>query len=385
MYVPVIFFYKAEHLATMSPQIISGKLKTSLSQTLSRFYPLAGRIKGLSVSCNDEGAVFTEARTDLLLSDFLENMVNMDSLDRFSPTTIGDSPTEWPLLSVKVTFFGSGSGVAVSVSVSHRICDAASLLTFVTDWATTTAKGKSNDTIHFAETTIYPPPDHVSLQFPPTDSNIVNSTSKCVTNRLVFESTKIAELKRKAASESVHVPTRVEAISALVLKCARNASRSNSVVPRIPSTLLSRDAIGNLHTSFFVKKDAENDLDIFETVAAFRKAKVGVNEMIKENLESNTLGQYLFSLMGSFEAEVKPDIDIYSMSSWCRKPFYEVDFGWGSPVLIGSFNKMFVWLMVSKDGDCVEVWIGLPEQDMHTFLRDQDLLAYAIVNPPVLI
>ncbi|KFK22995.1 hypothetical protein AALP_AAs50735U000300 [Arabis alpina] len=397
MYVPVIFFYKAEDA---SPKIISGKLKSSLSETLSRFYPLAGRIEGVSVSCNDEGAVFTEARTDLLLSDFLRN-INIDSLDRFSPTTPEDSPTEWPLLSVMVTFFGSGSGVSVSVSVSHRICDAASLLTFVKDWATTTAKGNSNDTIHFAETTIYPPPDS-SLQFPPMDSNIDNSTSKCITNRLVFESTKIAELKRKAASESVRVPTRVEAISALVLKCAKNASRANLVVPRsilmyqtldlrlrIPSTILSRDAIGNLHTSLFVKKEAESDLDILETVAAFRKTKERVNEMIKENLKSNTLGQYLLGLNGSFGAEVKPDVDLYIMSSWCRKPFYQVDFGWGSPVWIGSFfdnaNMMFVWLIDSKDGDGVEVWIGLPEQDMHTFLCNQELLAYAVLNPPVLI
>ncbi|VVA98935.1 unnamed protein product [Arabis nemorensis] len=230
VYVPVIFFYKAEDV-TESPEIISGKLKSSLSETLSRFYPIAGRIEGVSISCNDEGAVFTEARTDILLSDFLRN-INVDSLDRFSPITLGDSPTVWPLLSVMVTFFGSGSGVAVTVAVSHRLCDAASLLTFVTDWATTTAKGKLNNNIHFAETTIYPPP-HANLQSPSTDSTI-----KCVTNRFVFESSKIAELKRQAASKAVPLPTRVEAMSALVWRIAKNASRSNFSVPR--PTLMSQ-------------------------------------------------------------------------------------------------------------------------------------------------
>ncbi|KFK25464.1 hypothetical protein AALP_AA8G118200 [Arabis alpina] len=397
-YVPVIFFYKAEDLATVSPEVISRNLKTSLSETLSRFYPLAGRIEGVSIRCNDEGVVFNEARTDLLLSDFLRN-INMGSQQGFSPTTPGHSATEWPLLSVMVTFFGSGSGVAVSVSVSHRICDAASLLTFVKDWAATTAKGKSNETIHFAETTIYPPPDHLSLRLPSTDSNIVNLTSKCVTNRFVFESCKIAELKRKAASETVPLPTRVEAISALLWRCARNASRFNKVLPK-PTLMLqlmdlrlrilsTQDTIGNLRTSLLLKKGAESDLEICETVVAFRKAKEEVNGMIKENLQGNTLGQYLLSVMGIFASEVIPDIDLYTMTSWCRKPFYEVDFGWGSPVWIGfashNENRVLVALIDSKDGLGVEACINLPEQDMAVFLRDQDLLTYAILNPPVLI
>ncbi|VVB01211.1 unnamed protein product [Arabis nemorensis] len=308
----------------LSPEIIASKLKTSLSETLSGFYPLAGRIEGVSISCNDEGAVFTEARTDLLLPDFLRN-INMGSQQGFSPTSPGDS----------------ADGLAIVKCHGH----------FLRDWATTTAKGTSNDTIHFAETTIYPPHDHVSLQLPSTDSDIVNLTRKCVTNRFVFDSSKIAELKRKAASETVPLPTRVEAISALLWRCARNASRSNKVLPRptlmfqamdlrlrIPST---RDMIGNLQTSLLLKK------------------------------------------------EVKPDIDLYTMTSWCRKPFYKVDFGWGSPVWLGSAshseNMVLVALIDSKDGDGVEAWINLPEQDMTVFLHDQDLLAYAVLNPPVLV
>ncbi|VVA98936.1 unnamed protein product [Arabis nemorensis] len=77
------------------------------------------------------------------------------------------------------------------------------------------------------------------------------------------------------------------------------------------------------------------------------------------------------------------------MTSWCGKPFYEVDFGWGSPVWTGLASKpeqdvVVVVLLDSKDGEGVEAWISLPEQDMSVFLRDQDLLAYAVLNPPVL-
>ncbi|KAL9286931.1 BAHD acyltransferase BIA1 [Arabidopsis thaliana] len=398
IYVSTIFFYD---LITESSEVFSENLKLSLSETLSRFYPLAGRIEGLSISCNDEGAVFTEARTDLLLPDFLRNL-NTDSLSGFLPTlAAGESPAAWPLLSVKVTFFGSGSGVAVSVSVSHKICDIASLVTFVKDWATTTAKGKSNSTIEFAETTIYPPPpSHMYEQFPSTDSDS-NITSKYVLKRFVFEPSKIAELKHKAASESVPVPTRVEAIMSLIWRCARNSSRSNLLIPRqavmwqamdirlrIPSSVAPKDVIGNLQSGFSLKKDAESEFEIPEIVATFRKNKERVNEMIKESLQGNTIGQSLLSLMAETVSE-STEIDRYIMSSWCRKPFYEVDFGSGSPVWVGYAshtiydNMVGVVLIDLKEGDGVEAWISLPEEDMSVFVDDQELLAYAVLNPPV--
>ncbi|KAJ0262538.1 hypothetical protein HA466_0054450 [Hirschfeldia incana] len=400
MYFSTIFLYKSEGLVTASPEIISKKLKSSLSETLSRLHPLAGEIEGVSINCNDKGVVFTEARTNLLLPEFLKTL-NVDSLAALGPKIeAGDDPSGWPLLSVGVTFFGSGSGVAVSVNVSHRICDAASFLILLTDWSETMCNKNSNVGTHqFAEATVYPPPPpHMAVQFPTTNSK------KCAMNRFVFEPSKIAELKRKAASESVKVPTRVEAITSLIWKCARNASRSNLVAPRstllyvavdlrlkVHSSVSSPDAIGNLHTAFFLKKDAESELEIHETVAAFRTAKEEVNKMLKDNVQSNTLGQGLSNMMGSQASEFKPDIDIYSMSSWCGKPFYGVDFGWGSPVWIGSAthtitDKMvYVLLVDSKDGVGVEAWINLPAEDMSVFVHDQELLAYAVLNPPITI
>ncbi|KAG7533255.1 Transferase [Arabidopsis thaliana x Arabidopsis arenosa] len=416
VYVSAIFFYQTV-AGGESPAIISGKLKSSLSETLSRFYPLAGRIEGFSINCNDEGAVFTEARTDLLLSDFLKNNLDdTNNLGEFFPKIEpGESAGTWPLLSVKVCFFGSGSGVAVTVATSHQICDAASLLTFIQSWAT--VNGESNDMVmttpHFTGATIYPPPPN-SFQANSMD-DISGRKGKCVTNRFVFKSSKIADLKRKAASESVPVPTRVEAITSLIWICATNASRSNSSVAakstlmsqamdlrlRIPSNILSRDAIGNLQTGFFLKEGAESEMEIGNMVAKFRKAKEGVNEMIEDNLQeyktagaitNTTFGQnLLISVMGNYLSEVKPDVDLYAMTSWCKKPFYKVEFGWGTPVWVGSAshtvydNTVYAVLMDSKDGEDVEAWVGLPEQDMLMFVRDQDLLTYAVLNPPVLI
>ncbi|CAH8333593.1 unnamed protein product [Eruca vesicaria subsp. sativa] len=416
VYVGTIFFYKA--IPGESPEIISRRLRNSLSETLTRFYPLAGRIDGVSVNCNDEGALFTEARTDHLLSDFLKNNLdNTESLGLFLPSVApGESAGTWPLLSVMVSFFGSGSGAAVTVSISHKICDAASLLTFVQGWAATMKGAISNDmalTIpNFVGSTIYPPP-HTSFQSPSVD-DLLEFRGKCVTNRLVFKSSKIAALKCKAASESLLVPTRVEAIMSLIWICATKASRSNSVSPkstlmtqamdlrlRIPTNVLPKNAMGNLQSAFFLKIDAESPMDIGEIVVQFRKAKEGINDMIEENLQgyhtdstvvtTSTLGQNLLGVLQKFMTGLTPDIDMYGMSSWCKKPFYEVDFGWGNPVWIGSAshticdNLVYVLLLDSKDGEDVEAWVGLPKQDMPVFVRDPDLLTYAVVNPPVLI
>ncbi|KAF2607187.1 hypothetical protein F2Q68_00046388 [Brassica cretica] len=356
-------------------------IKPSSPAPLDRLQLSLFDLSCISVCYNDEGVIFTEARTDLLLSDYLRNL-NTDSLAAFLPEVEqGESAGTWPLLRVMVSFFGSGSGVAVTVGISHQICDAASLLTFVRAWAAT-AKGTATSVPQFAGTTIYPPP-YSSYQSPSLD-DLYERRGKCVTKRLVFKSSKIAELKLKAASESVPVPTRVEAIMSLIWRCAAKASRSNSVSPkstlmtqamdlrlRIPTNVLPENAMGNLQSAFFLKREAESELEIGETVAEFRKTKEGVNEMIKENLQGW--------------------IDLYTMSSWCRKPFYEVDFGWGNPVWIGPAshniydNIVFVVLMDSKDGEDVEAWVGIPKQDMTTFLCDEELLAYAIINPPVLI
>ena len=47
-------------------------LKKSLSEILTLYYPLAGKIKDdLCIDCNDDGAYFVEAQVNVCLSEFL--------------------------------------------------------------------------------------------------------------------------------------------------------------------------------------------------------------------------------------------------------------------------------------------------------------------------
>nr|KJB14282.1 hypothetical protein B456_002G117500 [Gossypium raimondii] len=77
-YVPIVFFYVNQETNILLTDIIASNsmrsqlLKESLSQTLTLFYPFVGMIKDhLSISCNDEGAYYVEARVNLPLCVFL--------------------------------------------------------------------------------------------------------------------------------------------------------------------------------------------------------------------------------------------------------------------------------------------------------------------------
>lgn len=72
-YVPVILFFASDGDAETLLEERSGRLKKSLEETLTRFYPLAGRARENSyIECNDDGAEYVEARANCVLSDFLK-------------------------------------------------------------------------------------------------------------------------------------------------------------------------------------------------------------------------------------------------------------------------------------------------------------------------
>ncbi|KAM0002602.1 putative vinorine synthase [Helianthus debilis subsp. tardiflorus] len=154
-FIPLITFYpKINTNHSPLDQIIA--LKNSLSQTLTKYYPFAGRharIAPTYVDCNDHGAEFVEAYVDSTLSHFLQNSQHED-LDQFFPfgrvwrySNPGahdiQTDTVIPLV-VKVNHFECG-GVAVAVSLSHKIADACSMIHFLKDWAKLTRVCSKNE------------------------------------------------------------------------------------------------------------------------------------------------------------------------------------------------------------------------------------------------
>ncbi|KAJ0781434.1 putative vinorine synthase [Helianthus annuus] len=73
IYMPLILFYPNNEICSLTADDKARKLKKSLSRTLTRYYPFAGRLHTpptTYVDCNDEGVVFVEAKHDSLLHKF---------------------------------------------------------------------------------------------------------------------------------------------------------------------------------------------------------------------------------------------------------------------------------------------------------------------------
>uniref|UniRef100_A0A7N2N209 Uncharacterized protein n=2 Tax=Quercus lobata TaxID=97700 RepID=A0A7N2N209_QUELO len=189
------FFFPADvGAATTDPNLEFSRkfqlLQQSISDTLTRFYPLAGRLLDAStIGCNDDGGFFIEARCDSPLSDFLSKL-NFETLDQFLPATDPET-LELSKGSMWLIKFSCG-GTTVSVSLSHKIIDIASLLTLLKSW-TETCRGLSEPILpNFTGFSLLPP-----KEIPGMSASVKISGDKFKIGRFVISASKIAELREK--------------------------------------------------------------------------------------------------------------------------------------------------------------------------------------------
>ncbi|XP_076891063.1 akuammiline synthase 1-like [Bidens hawaiensis] len=128
-YVSLIFYYPNDKLCSLTLDDKVRKMKESLSQSLTRYYPFAGTLHSPTspyTLCNDEGVVFVIAKHD--------SQMNMSQHMSDDDDTVGqlfvDGLSWWQqspnkranLLGVQVNHFACG-GIAVAVAISHLIGD----------------------------------------------------------------------------------------------------------------------------------------------------------------------------------------------------------------------------------------------------------------------
>ncbi|KAJ9176247.1 hypothetical protein P3X46_011582 [Hevea brasiliensis] len=374
---------------------ISQRLKTSLSKTLTRFYPLAGRIKDNTIiECNDDGAVFVEARVDFSLEKFLEKP-EARATRKFIPVETESSEAyTGTLLLVQATYFACG-GLALGVCTSHKIVDASSVCTFMKGWAATAiGSGQEAELPLFNAAATFPPQNYLPFK----RSSVNLKIDKCVTKIFVFEASKIAILQTKAASESVKRTTRVEAVTALIWRCATKASRSKSKHSK-PSVLaqavdirrrmvpvMPEHTFGNL-LGHFASRATVNDIELASLVVQMRKGMQDFNENYVKKLQTGNAFMAICESSKEIGSLLQGEnIDFYITTSLCRYPFYGFDFGWGKPdwaISPRDAYKNIIALMDTRDGDGIEAWVTLAAEDMQFFEQDQELLSFASLNPGI--
>jgi shikimate O-hydroxycinnamoyltransferase len=215
IYVPRILYYAYNGTKpNLKTQKRINLLKESLSQALTRIYPLAGRVKeNLFIECNDEGADFLEAEVNSPLDEILRQP-EVDVLDLLLPR---DYETQ---LAVQVNIF-SCEGMAIGICMFHRIVDGATFSSFVNMWAAIASRSGAGDSLS-ARAPIFPGP----RLFPQRDISALVPRfdvpkGNCITKRFVFPGSKIASLKEKVVANNakdgtVLSPTRNELVSALI-------------------------------------------------------------------------------------------------------------------------------------------------------------------------
>ncbi|KAL5850202.1 hypothetical protein ACOSQ3_008257 [Xanthoceras sorbifolium] len=160
----LVFFYKPAStnlvdLQKLSLDSVFTSLKSGLEETLSVWYPAAGRLMmssndhhhgKLDLWCNNKGAILVEAVTRVKVSDlgdlsqyneFYENLV-------YKPVFNGNF-TEMPLVVAQVTKFGCG-GYSIGIGTSHSLFDGPATYDFLRAWASNSAikREKSISTRH---------------------------------------------------------------------------------------------------------------------------------------------------------------------------------------------------------------------------------------------
>ncbi|XP_050366649.1 stemmadenine O-acetyltransferase-like [Argentina anserina] len=431
IYVHMLLFYPLHPNAT--PSANSGNtcqrsklLKHSLSETLTSFYPLAGKIRdNLSIDCDDQGATYTEAEVEsITLFKFL-NHPDISLLRQFLPSGVRFSESVGPgahLTMIQVTNFACG-GFVIGISVSHMVVDGTAVTTFLKAWAARFRNISASD--------IWKPNFDAPSVFPqsnafPRDATIMSMwrdfrrMEKCATRRFVFDAAAIAALKAKAAvsttsNSSLQNPTRVEVVTALIWRCimaafAFNIERTDGGQREQRSTLITHsvnlrrravppfleNCMGNFifPAAAAVCSSKAEEVELGDLVIRMREAIKKLNGHTVQSLQGDGGVTKLCELseeIGDTFSRAASDgaLDFICFTSWCNFGLYDVDFGWGKPIWMscaGADNapqSVFMNTVVLTDTrfrDGVEAWIYLGEPEMAILEQDENFLAFAATD-----
>ncbi|KAM7488388.1 hypothetical protein LguiB_025872 [Lonicera macranthoides] len=407
-YSPIIFYYPLIDAGQDKIKQISSRLKESLSETLSLFFPLAGRIRDhLFVDCNDEGILFSEALVDCDLSEFLKEP-ELDSLEKFLPCSqFCLVPVQEAVqVAIRLNVFNSG-GIAIGMCFLHKMVDGTTMAAFLKSWAATAGARPCSDKPvqpdYLAASQRYPPREELPSEGPLLfKESWLIKMGKGVTRRFVFSSTAISALKETLSAHEEN-PSRVLAVAGFFWKSATAASkivlgpqhRKSSVVgfavnlrPRVVPPM-SESCFANVAWQALATYKAPNvgneTFELQDSVGLLRDAIRKISDIKYDGfLGLSKLREEMVELFG------EDDPDAYIFSSWCKFGFYELDFGWGKPIWISNIGgslPMFAnyALLVDSRCDGIEAWVCLDERIMDVLERDPEFLAFASVNPSITI
>ncbi|WOG93670.1 hypothetical protein DCAR_0312956 [Daucus carota subsp. sativus] len=396
VYIPLIFFYSNPQ-ELIDKATIPNLLKNSLSQALNKYYPFAGRLRsaGSYVDCNDEGVQFHEARIACTLSEVLKRAPAKEE-DKgfghlFPPRSIWHKVDESRLMLVQLNHFSCG-GIALAVSLAHRIVDGSTSFSFLNYWSSLSRSPVDEERLAHLH------PHFLYESLPQSsDENLLATQASYpekhwITTEVLFHNSKIAELKANQEiqdkTEGVLADqnyTRNGLVTALLYRCAvaAAATSKSGVCPK--SVLFqSVDVRGMLDPP--LPKTTVGNLFVFNTIPTSTMSETMLNPMVTQMRKEKMKLKGIRNLDGKgtvhlAEKFAKMNHKLYVISSICNFPLYDVvDFGWGKPVKATLVDAPFANCFFMADTPCkdgIKATVNLEEEDMKNFRADSGLLAYA--------
>ncbi|CAI9108316.1 OLC1v1007886C1 [Oldenlandia corymbosa var. corymbosa] len=414
IYTPFLLFYKNQHHE--EPSKITLHLKQSLSESLNKFYPLAGRLNPnhLCIDCDDSGALFVEAKVHGSLSETVKN-APYEHFGQYLPmepyTNNNGSHCGAPLLAVQITWFGCGGSI-IGICISHKIADFMSLLTFLVSWAA--IKRDDSQKSPLVKVPNFEIGAHLfnPLEFP-INLPLPAEEGKIVVKRFVFNKEKITELKELAktsssssSSPSVNNFTRVEVISAFLWKHFINVTRAKNhgatIMSRIWQPVNLRNRMSSLAATSPDDEFPFGNMITYALASAVsddsNHEKMGYGDLV--HLVSDAMrkinNDYVYNSVIPFLKALGTNgfpgltqqqssnfrVANWQLTSWSKFPTSELDFGWGEPISAGpaaGTRTRPAILLGSKSGEEeMEAWIGLLEDEFA--LLPDELLSLAATN-----
>ncbi|CAL1357974.1 unnamed protein product [Linum trigynum] len=437
IYVPFIFFFPAPASTGPKPGERFETLKSSLAQTLTHFYPLAGRLSRSDedneagpipvINCNDEGVPFSSATFDASVSQFLRRRLEIDSLQQFLPFPshlIISGLESAPQIGFRATAFPCG-GLAIGVCLLHKIIDGPTLADFMKLWSAfasseeKTAAGGSGYAHNLAATSLLPP------RHDDVPAATEGEEGKVLMRRFAFDEEAIHALKAKAKSDQIPDPTRTEAVGGFLWKSVMSAAAARAASPdgSKPRSVVSVAAmavnlrsrmnepwpdysVGNIiwpALSLYHSDQQQDSLDdgtnktIQELVRKLRGSVAKLDQEFMRKLQGRDGRREFLRNLEAFWKPATIMVDVVVQNASIVAPFtitstiglrlYDVDFGWGKPawVTMAQFPTPNVaFLLQSPVGYGVEVWLTLPEKEMTMLEQEPEFTTYSKNNMCVL-
>ncbi|KAJ7961894.1 Vinorine synthase-like [Quillaja saponaria] len=388
LYNPMVYFFAPKLDSTE----ISTRLKESLSNILTHYYPFAGRIRDDKfIDCNDEGIPYVEARVNIKLNDFLDNPAPGE-LNTLLPCKLRDAAESNITLGVQLSVFGCG-GIAIGFCTSHKISDGLSLSVFVSSWAALSRGQVDLVRPDFVSATLFPPKSN-TCGF---DPDVYITKNDTITKRFVFDSSAIGTFKAKYADNlrkltsleiNIKSPSRVEALTAFIWGRFLNSIHGDQLESELYALVHNVNLRPKIDPPLPQHSFGNYSAVVVQTSTGSEVVYNGLVRQLMDKIKKID-DDYINKIREGGEEYIKPlneASDLCSMTervqleftSLCRFPLYDTDFGWGKPIWVGmaayAFEN-FIFLLDNKlDG--IEAYITLKTVDMFKLEQDEEFLAY---------